>query len=284
MFPTGVALAQSPDKGGDSRAQQVKQCFTAHEKAQEERTQSRFLDARKSLLQCSNAVCPSLVRQDCLEWYADVQRSMPSIVISARAGSEDITDVKVTIDGSQVATELAGHIHELDPGKHEFLLEAEGLDPLRKTIMVSVGDKGRLVVFRFPVEEESKSAVVGGGVAPPPVVPTVPMHRPVQMSTYVLGGAGVLFTAGAVVSVVLAQSEESDLKGSCAPNCTDDEVSSAKTFSGLAVGSAVLALGGAAGALITYLTRPEVPIEKAQAPVGFWMGSNRGGLTLKGTF
>ena len=69
---------------------------------------------------------------------------------------------------------------------------------------------------------------------------------------------------------VLASGEHSDLKDSCAPNCTDDEVSTGKT---LAITSTILTgvavVTGAIGAVLFFGSSSEEQAQHHGPQVGF---------------
>jgi tetratricopeptide (TPR) repeat protein len=77
------------------------------------------------------------------------------------------------------------------------------------------------------------------GTAPPPALPPdqVEPEPPNHLPIYIAFGVGGLAAAGALLTGVLAQSEYDEAEETCAPNCSDDTVSSGKT---LAVTSTIL--------------------------------------------
>ena len=100
--------------------------------------------------------------------------------------------------------------------------------------------------------------------APPPRAEPPPPNR---LPAYIALGVGGLLAGGAVVTGVMASSEHSELKDSCAPNCTDDEVSSAKTLAwvstGLTIGAGV---GIGAGVVLLLLSSPSQAETASAAP------------------
>jgi hypothetical protein len=285
----GPALAQEPAADGTAPVGDEvtrEQCFENHEAAQVELRKGKLLSARSSLLVCSRAQCPPLVRSDCLEWYADVERSTPSVVFSARRGQKDLFDVKVTVDGKVLTEALDGRAHELDPGKHHFRVESPGLEPLERDVLVSRGEKGRLLSFEFPAEEGEKTASAAAATTPGPALPT---HRPVPTLTYVLGGVALGAVAVGVVVGYLGKSERDDLaaepaNGGCSPYCSSDEVSAVKTK--LITADILFGVGAVTGtvALFTYLLRPEVPIASEQSKVSLSLAAGPGSVALGGRF
>ena len=118
-----------------------------------------------------------------------------------------------------------------------------------------------------PVEDAGapaeQDAVAAPPAAPPPTAtatatssppPPPPEDEGSDVPAYVLLSIGGLSAAGAVITGVLANSEHSDLKDTCSPNCTDDDVSSGKTMaltSTILTGVAVVGVGIGAALLFT---------------------------------
>src|SRR5436190_10800713 len=92
-----VLFAAGQSTAGD----EMSACVSAAEQAQRQRAAGRLLEARASLQICSREVCPSVVRSDCLRWRADVEGSIPTIVLRAQdPRGQDLSDVKVALDGT----------------------------------------------------------------------------------------------------------------------------------------------------------------------------------------
>src|SRR6187402_3583264 len=96
---TETVAPPAPAPAASAAADPAKaECFARHEEAQVARRQGHLLEARAWLRQCSSATCIGIVRADCIEWLAEVERAIPSVVITARARGADLVDVKVIID------------------------------------------------------------------------------------------------------------------------------------------------------------------------------------------
>jgi len=194
------------------------ECLARHEYAQVARRQRRLLDARTELLLCSRASCPGPIRADCIDWLAEVGRSLPSVVVTARARGADVVDVKVTVDGKLMSEKLSGAALDLDPGEHRFRFESPPWPVVERTILVSEGIKDR------PIDVE---------LAPPdpvasPASPPRPPFR-LQQFDYVLGAVAV---AGLGAFGYFAGSglyERKDLLEHCAPFCKPHEVEGVRT-------------------------------------------------------
>jgi hypothetical protein len=66
-----------------SKAEEKRVCAVASEEAQLRRIHGKLRGARDQLLICARDVCPTLVKHDCDHWLAEVDASMPTVVISA---------------------------------------------------------------------------------------------------------------------------------------------------------------------------------------------------------
>ncbi|HEX8796020.1 MAG TPA: hypothetical protein VF765_33955, partial [Polyangiaceae bacterium] len=110
-----VATADAPSK---------KQCLDADDASQPLRRDGKFSAAREQLRVCGDPACPALVRSDCTRMMADLERAQPTVVFDVKddAGN-DLTDVKVTVDGNPVTPKLTGTALQADPGQHVFAFE-----------------------------------------------------------------------------------------------------------------------------------------------------------------
>jgi hypothetical protein len=161
----------------------VLECVKAAEDAQSQRSNHQLRAARLKFLLCAQQTCPTVVRNDCAGWLADVDKVMPSIVVQARdTRGVELTDVRVVVDGDVLAERLDGLAIPVDPGTHVFQFERAGVPPLQQQILIREGEKGRAMPITL--------------AAPlPPDVPAAPAHRTPPL-TYVFGGIAVGGLAG----------------------------------------------------------------------------------------
>jgi hypothetical protein len=126
------------------------QCIAAAEQSQPLRDHDQLRAAREKLLACSRPECPSFVRTDCTKWLADLDGVMPKIVFAAVDGAgADLVDVRVSVDGEQVAQRLDGSEIAIDPGAHTVRFEHAGSAPIEQQVVVRVGDHHRRVSATF---------------------------------------------------------------------------------------------------------------------------------------
>jgi hypothetical protein len=212
------------------------ECLDHHEEAQIARQRRRLRDAQSALRLCSAAACPGIVRADCVDWLDQVSRSLPSVVVTARARGLDLTDVRVTVDGKPAADRLSGAALELDPGEHTFRFEAPPWPPVERTLLISEGVKGRAIDVEF--------APPPAPVVNEPVLP--PWHQRMTRLDYVVAGLGAAALAASASLGAWALWSRHQLQTSCAPFCERSEVDSVHTklvLADVALGVALMSAG-----------------------------------------
>ena len=105
------------------------------------------------------------------------------------------------------------------------------------------------------------------------------------MPAYIAFGVAGLAAGGALVTGILANGEHSDLEDTCAPNCSDDEVSSGKTLAWVSTGLTGGAIVGAGVGLVLFLTASSPSEEQARTKTP-WLDVSVGprGSTARATF
>lgn len=233
-------------------------CVQRHEDAQLARRSGKLLAARAALLACSREVCPDAVRGDCVDWLEDVNRSVPSVVITARDRGADVTDVKVFLDGELVAIRLTGSALEADPGEHHFRFASVRGPAIERTVLMSEGMRNRPIDVEFePPPPPPTAAGVAAPSAPPP--PWKFADHQLSRSDYLFGGAALAGFATAAALGIWAIHEKNDLAQSCGPSCTAAET--APLSDKLVIADVALGIGAVALAVgaYRYLTRAPVP-------------------------
>lgn len=256
-----VTLATNASATGDEK----KACALAAEQAQRLRNEGRLDEALDQLRICTRDVCPTFVRSDCGPWRAEVEKALPSVLVTAKDDAGEATsDVKITIDGVVRAEKLDGEPIELDPGAHLFHFDREGADPIEQKLVVKVGEKSRAIDLRFhlhPVKALTPAPAPAAAVAPTP--PRA--HRSLPVAGFVASGVAV---AGLTVGTIFYFSAKSDidgLKDTCAPACASsqvDPIGPKIIVSDVALGVGVVA---AAAAVYFFVTHDS---GKARAQVG----------------
>jgi hypothetical protein len=224
------------------------QCLDAYTRSQPLRAHGALKEARAALLICSRAPCPAALQADCMGWLKEVLDAMPSIVPSVKDGrGTDLLEVRVSVDGAQVASRLDGKPLELEPGEHVLRFES-GADFVEQRIVARAGEKVRVVEAQLgsPPPEVRRSepvSAVSGGVSPP-----------VPRSVFALGATGIVAFAVFAGTGIAGVAHWSSL-AACKPDCPTERVSAvSREFWGadIALGVAVAAV---AAAVILYLVR-----------------------------
>jgi len=225
----GSPMAQAADKAA---------CLEAYESAQQHKNAGKLRSARAKLLVCVQPECPALLRTDCSAWMGEVERGMPTVVVVARSGDRELTDVQLFVDDEPLAQSLTGTALEVDPGERVFRLEAAGHAPLTRSVSVRQGEKDRRLLLALVPLAGSRGT-----------------QRRVPTMSWVLGGVGALGLAGFSYFGLKGLSGRSDLedcKGECEQGDVDD-VRADFTRADVSLAIAALGFGGAA---YFYFTAP----------------------------
>jgi len=240
----------------DARAEPTPadQCISAAEQSQPLRRDGKLTEARERLLVCSRTECPSFVRTDCTKWLADVEAAMPSIVLGAvNASGGDLSDVRVSVDGVEIAQQLDGKEIDIDPGLHTVRFEHPGSAPVEQRVVVREAQRRRVVSVAFP-DEAARPAV------PAPPSPDHPSRGRSLVVPLVLVGGGALALGGATALWLSGLADRSTLASGCAPthSCSQSAVDSArgKLIAGDITGGLGL-VAAAVGAGVLVFGRPD---------------------------
>jgi hypothetical protein len=239
----GPAVAAAAAAGKDTSN---RSCIEAYERVQTLRDQGALGDARAAAIACSADSCPKVLAKECATWLDQIAQSQPTVVLGATApDGKDLTNVRVTVDGKSLATELGARALPIDPGAHKLRFESDEHGAIELDVVVREGEKNRRIVAAFMPKPE----------ATPPRDPTAPSRSDegLPLGFWIVGGLGVAGVGvGATFEVLgLLQAGELD---ACKPSCDRSEVDamSMKLLVGdIAVGAGATAL---VGALIIALT------------------------------
>jgi hypothetical protein len=230
-------------------------CAQAAEQAQRQRAAGKLLEARASLLICSRDVCPGLIRSDCTQWRAQVEASVPTIVLRAQdPRGQDLSDVKVWLDGVPFTDKIDGLPVEVDPGQHVLTAEHSGSKKFRQDIVIRTGDRNRTISLLL----QDLEPLVPIPVPPQPAVPQPPPQ--VSPAAWVFAGLGVAGAGVGTYFLVSAIRDKNALERSkCAPSCSQDAVDTGKRKTDIAtVGyGATLVAGGFATYFFLTPSRPK---------------------------
>ncbi|MDI1443402.1 hypothetical protein [Polyangium sp. 6x1] len=270
-----VLLAAAPlSLATPASATTKKECVASYEQTQSLRKDGKLAQAREAALVCSHNDCPRVVRGDCTEWLAEIEKSLPTVVLAARDEKGDETaDVRVFEGDKLVRERLDGKAMPMDPGEHVLRFERDGAEPVTRKVIVHEGDKLVRIEASFlkePKAPEAPPADKGSGV---PVAPIV------------LGGVGILGLGAAGVIGLLALSAKSDLEASCAPNCVAADVDPIRTkllAADITAGASLALLGTAA--VVYFASGSRDDTKSAMPRIEFAPTIGGGFLSLRGAF
>src|SRR5262245_41221309 len=141
------ALPEAPASAADPT---TADCLAANDKSISLRNEHKLLAARAQLSVCAASSCPGDIRKACMRRIDQMNASVPTVVFEAKDGSgNDLTAVKVKMDGEILAERLEGTAISLDPGAHSFTFEAQDQPTITKQLVVREGQKDRREPIQF---------------------------------------------------------------------------------------------------------------------------------------
>jgi hypothetical protein len=263
--PALLALAAPSARADDAK----KQCTAAYDQAQSLRDAHKLREAREQLRICSQPSCTAFIVKDCTEWLDEVERSLPTVVLSAKDGAgRDLLQVRVSVDGQPLAEVLDGKAVPVDAGPHTFRFEQADGASATQQVLVKEGDKN--VGVAAVLSREAPAAVGEAPRAisepsPAPASEPAALHPDAPQAGrtlgWVLGGTGVAGLAAGAVTGVLAITTWNTATKECPTHvgCLPQAMHDRDQASGFATASTVAFVAGgvlgAAGAVL-ILTAP----------------------------
>jgi len=250
-FAEGAAEASKET----SRAE-VEQCVAQHDSARQLRLGEQWQGARAAMTSCADERCPLAIAADCRAWLDELESLMPTLIIVVEG--EDLAaghqDLRVELDGTNVALKDPPTAIELLPGAHRLRFEMSGQQPVILQFSLQKGEKNHIERLRFVQPEARPSPATTGSAR---LVPT----RPVPAATYWLSAGALAAFASSAAFLYSGLDEHADAQAICAPNCSHEIHSSIQARLLLADISAGAGLVLGALSLYTYLRRPVVLTE-----------------------
>jgi len=167
----------------------VGECLSATEASLKLGADRKVREVRAQALVCAAPSCPAEVRVECATRVADLNAAVPTVVFSAKgADGQELSSVKVSMDGEALSDHLDGSAVAVDPGTHEFTYDMAG----QATLIIHEGEKNRHeVVLMAPPGVIAGGVLAAGGLtlyltAPKGEAPRVGL----QMGPRTLGVAG----------------------------------------------------------------------------------------------
>jgi hypothetical protein len=266
LFPPRSALAADPTTAD---------CLAASEASLKAANVHHLRAERGYLLICAASSCPGDIRKECLRRVDEVNADIPTMVFSARDGSSgnELSAVKVTMDGEVLAERLEGTAVSIDPGEHTFTFETPGQTTLTKQFLVQQAQKDRreTIVFGAP-----PSTTVATGVTSSPLPGTPPpagrngglgTQRALAIAAWGIGLAGI--GVGAAFGLV-AMSDKNDAQNQCPNSCATQAGVDAWHKAGTAATASTIGFVaggvGVVGGLLLWFTAPRTNTQLAIGP------------------
>ena len=286
------------------------QCVDADANAQPLRRDGKLGAAREQLQVCLDVRCPGIVRDDCAQRLDELERAQPTVVFDAKdAEGNDVSAVRVTVDGHPLVDKLDGTALRVDPGDHEFAFEIAGQQTATRRLVLHEGEKGRheRVVLGAARQGPTPASVVAlpssslsprdDTARPPPAPPATQSGSGRRTLELLLAGAGAAGVAVGGVFGVLTILNSNQSKSDCSnpptpANCPrySDAVSSHD--SAIADGTISTVAFIAGGALLTgwlalWLTAPSDRASTAKVTyvrIVPTVDREEAGIAVKGAF
>jgi hypothetical protein len=203
-------------------SKQVKECVAASERAQVARDELRFSEARRALLGCAQATCPSVVQADCAKWLLQLEIDQPTVVLVVRQGDKDVTEpFVVQVDGAEVALK-PGQPLPVDPGARRLTVTLADGRMATEAIVAAVGERNRRLIFELPVRAvvTTPAALPSAAALAPALGPRPSPVVPVLLSVGAVAGAVVFASFGVMGNGALAPVQQAPCAASrsCDPN------------------------------------------------------------------
>jgi hypothetical protein len=280
-----LTAAPAAYAGGPS----VGQCLSATETALKLRNTHKLRQARAQLLVCAAPTCPAEVRADCTHGIDEVSALAPMVVFTVKTGAgQELSDVKVTMDGEVIADHLDGSALTLDPGSHEFTFVTAGQPSVTQTFLLHEGDKGRRETIAIGPAALPLTTVPGAAAPsdarpePHPERGHGSVWRTVGWAT---GAVGIVGLGVGTAFGIMALSDKSNAHcDATTKTCLAGPLSDANTAG--TVSTVGLVAGGAlvAGGIALLLLAPTRDASSASIRVAPVIGVRDGGLSLTGTW
>lgn len=238
-------------------------CVEASEVGQQAQQANSLKAARAAFTRCADSACPPVVASQCTRWLDEVIAATPSVVMVVRVGGLDQAHAEVRLDGQPWLENLTGLPEEVEPGPHRLTVRVQD-QVQEQTLIVNVGEKHRVLVFRFdpapvlspvpPVSELTATARPGLSAAP----------------WVVSGGALLAWGSFAVLGLVGRGRLDSLLKAPCASTktCAPAQVTEIRGFFVGADLSAAVAVAATVASVILWWKGAEAPAVSLSPTVG----------------
>ena len=235
LRPILVVSVMLLSSGGHARAADpsASECLDASAASLRLDSLHRLRAERAELLICAALSCPADVRNECIRRVDDVNAAIPTIMFEVKdAAGNDLSAVKVSMDGQTLTDRLEGIALPIDPGAHLFTFEAGGQTLVRKHFVIREGEKRRresIVLgtaaspaqHRASDESPSPPSPLDRAPATPQSPEKAPPHRAARPLSLIAAAAGVAGLGLGTVFGLRAMSKRDDARAACPGLCAD---------------------------------------------------------------
>src|SRR3954468_23053427 len=101
-----------------------KECIAFADDGQKLRDDGKLHAARDKFISCAAKSCPSVVSKQCSQWLGEVEKEIPSLTFRATdENGKELLDVKIFVDGKELADSARLRALPVDPGEHVVRVE-----------------------------------------------------------------------------------------------------------------------------------------------------------------
>jgi hypothetical protein len=285
LVPASVLVserARAQESGAAAAGPSKPECAQAFEEAQRLRNASRYLDANREVLTCTNPSCGAALSEECGKIYSELQAATPSVVFAARDRSgKEVAGATVQVDDSENARSFDGRPVSLDPGSHTFAFRAAGFEPQAQAVVIRAGERLRpitVVLQSAPTSREPSEAASGRAVTE--LTPSSDDVAPAQIPTgvYVLSGVAVAGVGGFIGLRWWGSHDFDELSRTCKPDCSRSSVDAVEQKYVLSSVSLAVGAAAAVGAVTWYFAaRPS----RTQSAAQLQLSPSPGGVSAR---
>jgi hypothetical protein len=258
-------------------------CLNAASQGQRLRDAHKLVEAREQLRLCAASQCPAVVQSDCANWLAELDKELPSVVLTAKNGTgADLVDVKVSMDGKPLVSRLDGQAVPMNAGAHTFHFEEADGTSLDQQVMIKEGEKSQAVaVVLGPVPSVTQPPAGAPGSTEP--AESNGRSHPGKTVGWVLGSVGIVgLGVGAVAGFIALGDKNNHCVGNVCDAGTVSGIKSAALASDIGwIAGGVLVAGGAALVLFTPSGSHEATAGVRVAPI---VTAGGGGIVAAGSW
>ncbi len=109
-----------------------------------------LLRARELLRRCASPTCQPWMIAACMHSLTEVERRIPTVVITARAAGRPIIEAGVQEQGRWLTHRLDGRSVEIEPGEHDLDLKLPSGEEVRMRFVVEEGARLQRLDFLVP--------------------------------------------------------------------------------------------------------------------------------------